>query len=72
MKRFKEEFILSTGKVFRANRAIIGLGQLYGQWELCEGYDGVYYDEFTEAEIKEIAEYMISLWKKFKAESGGN
>lgn len=44
MKRIKDEYVLSTGKAFYANRGLISLGRArdpggHGNWELCEGYD---------------------------------
>ena len=68
MKKTDRGFILSTGKEFYANCNIIGiniteLGELY----ISEGYDGGIDDgEFTKEERREVADYMIDLWKRFK------
>lgn len=68
MKRIEEQnpwrdFELSTGKKFYANRGILGLSE---DGDITEGYDGGFDErKFNKAERKEIAEYMINLWKKW-------
>jgi len=71
-------FILSTGREISANRGIIGLSEpgKDGEWEISEGYDGEIFstwddwrnegDRLAPGEQREIAEYMINLWKRFR------
>ena len=70
----ESEYTLSTGKVFYANRGIIGHGPDEYD-EFTEGFDG-HCDEgidepFTPAEKIEICEYMIERWTALKAKIGG-
>ena len=64
----EDGFVFSTGKEIYANRGIIGLSEpgKYG-WEVSEGYDGgIEIDDLTEGEKIELADYMISLWQRFR------
>lgn len=64
----QSEFILNSGKVLSANCGILGLSANAEDSEtLFEGYDGSNgrREDFTAEERKEIAEYMISLWKEW-------
>lgn len=66
MKKTGNGFRLSTGKEFYANRHILGLGYFQKSLVIFEGYDGgVDAKNFSQEEKKEIAEYMIDLWKQF-------
>jgi len=58
----KRTFILTSGKIIDANCGIIGIAP---NLQISEGYDGRIYDFFTAKEKKEIAEYMIGLWKNY-------
>jgi len=59
-----DEFRLSTGRIFYANCHIIGLSP-DGRHPR-EGYDGgIDTSDWTSVEKKELAEYMIALWKKW-------
>ena len=67
-----ERFIFSTGKEVYANNGIIGLCEpgKWG-WDVTEGYDGgIDMDDFTKEEKIELADYMLSLWQRFKDEAG--
>lgn len=58
-----DEFRLSTGSKFYANRGCISLNE---EGELCEGYDGgIDEDKLNDAEKREIALYMIEQWSRF-------
>ena len=69
-----EEYELSTGKKFHANKGLISLSE---EFVLCEGYDGSIedwrqygenkfdYEKFTILEKREIAYFMIKLYKKW-------
>lgn len=60
-----------SGRTFKANQNIIGVD---GNGELTEGFDsGLYPDwkggddlPFSEAERREIAEYMIQRWTAYR------
>ena len=58
-----EVFLLSNGSRFPANCHIIGISP---SMVLYEGYDRELSCDFTNEEKNEIADYMISLWKKYK------
>jgi len=70
-----DEVLFSTGKIKDANCGFIGINP---SLEVSEGYDGTFYsdnesrwlndeDKLTKAELTELADYMIDLWKKFKS-----
>lgn len=62
------EFVLNSGKRIYANMGILGLSALKEySLTLFEGYDGNngLCEDYTPEERKEIAEYMISLWKEW-------
>ena len=60
---FDHRFELTTGKVFVANRFIIGLST---NLQVFEGYDGTLFEQdFTIAERMEIAKYMKTLWESY-------
>lgn len=66
MQRTATVYVLSTGKVFRANAGAISLGP---DNEILEGYDGpVEWDDTTlePSERREIAEYMIQRWTAYR------
>ena len=55
-----------SGKKFSANCHIIGINH---ELELHEGYDGSlgeYEIDFTPEEKRELADFMLGLWQKFK------
>lgn len=52
---------MDDGTEFYCNCGIIGLGPTF---EITEGYDGGFHKEITPEYRKEIADYMISEWKK--------
>ena len=60
-----DNYKLSTGKELSANRGIIGIDPLLN---ISEGYDDGIDDDYllTKEEKIELAEYMISLWEKYK------
>jgi len=64
-----DEFELSTGRRFYANNGVLGVSADHEVWdrlELFEGFDGtVFAEEFTTEERREVAEYMIALWREF-------
>lgn len=64
------DYVLSTGKVVHCNLGIIGISEFRGCIELYEGYDSELDDErdLTKEEKVELADYVISLWNKYKAE----
>lgn len=65
---FKNDYlILSTGRKIYANNLIFGIGQTSdGEIGVSQGYDGgVYTEEFTKDERKELANYVIDLWTKW-------
>ena len=80
MKPTKDGYILSTGKYISANNGIIGLSEPDEDgWQVNEGYDGdisTYIDKYSKSkggtlnpkECEELADYMIDLWKRFKAD----
>ena len=70
-------FRLSTGREFYANHHLVSLQRQsdpYGgadYWEIGEGYDGSVHEdavEWTSAERRELADYMIALWTQFRNE----
>lgn len=74
MKIIGDKVIFSTGTEKYANNGIIGISPLMG---ITQGYDGGFYQpddgwtdehlyDLTKAEQVELAEYMVSLWTKFK------
>lgn len=75
MERIDDTYRISTGKEFYANRGILGLNieedKVFGSY-LYDGYDGFNWTdgsknslELTQEERKEIADYMINLWKQW-------
>jgi len=66
-----DEFQLSSGKVFSANRRLIGISPTF---EISGGYDETIdfpeapelFANFTKEERIELGNYMITLWSKFK------
>ena len=68
---------LSTGREVKANCGFIGLNHALS---VAEGFDGSIYalahddwydddkDRWTPAERAELADYMIALWQRFKAQ----
>ena len=54
---------LSTGKKVLTDSAIIGLSE---GGVLTSGYERIIYGEFSPEEKREIADYMISKWTRFK------
>jgi hypothetical protein len=71
MKREDSGYILSTGRSFYANNEIIGIDP---DLQTYTGYDGILLtstiwddplDDWSPKEKKELALYMIDLWKKF-------
>lgn len=71
MKIKEDDIILSTGKRLYANYGIIGLSPPHPEygWQLSGGYDCSLEvdDDLTLSEKIEIADYMIELWKRYKA-----
>lgn len=69
MKTTGGGFILASGREIMCYAGIVGIDsdtlKIYG------GYDDdlMYQNEFSEAELVEIAEYMIELWGKLKREA---
>jgi len=66
-----DSIILSTGKVINANRGIVGINP---DLDISEGYDGTLDEEdlpdderLTDDERLELANYVISLWEKWKS-----
>lgn len=71
-------FTLSTGRTFCANRGLISVGEGdFKPWELYAGYDnslgtGEWDDvrdepaDFTDDEKREIADFMIERWTRFR------
>ena len=68
MKISKDDhFILSTGKEFYAHGNILGISESNDVEYFYNGYDGGdYFKDFTNEELKEIADYMIEQWNNFK------
>lgn len=67
----RDTFKLSTGRTFYANNGLIGISPLGADAavRVSEGYDGgVHVDEWTAAERRELADYMIALWSAFCAD----
>ena len=75
MERISEnEFKLSTGKVIVANNGILGITE-NNPTLIYEGYDGYLATEkfepdpeevdLTNEEVKELADYMVNLWKRW-------
>ncbi|MGA2412382.1 MAG: hypothetical protein ABSG46_18605 [Candidatus Binataceae bacterium] len=57
---------LSTGTEIYANRGFVGISE---NMELSEGYDGcIDADHLTLEERHELADYMISLWQRWRAQ----
>lgn len=66
IKNEGEDFYFSTGRVICANKGIIGLNP---NLETYEGYDAplfLYGIQLDQQERIELADYMISLWTKYK------
>ena len=59
------EYKLRSGKRVYANNGILGLGHSAIPDEVSEGYDGEVgtRDDFTDAERREMAAYMIARWR---------
>ena len=82
MKIDGDDVVLDNGKSLYANNGIIGLSPKGKDgWEVHEGYDGILFmdglreyhrrhgdDDFSDEELVELADYMIDLWKSFKAD----
>jgi len=74
MKRINEDsYLLSTGKEISPKCGIIGLKEVSG-FGIFEGYDGqlniedkegLFQHDITKEEAKEIALYMVEMWKRF-------
>ena len=71
MKQNGDQYTLSSGREFYANRGILGVGP---DGDVSEGYDGGLYPErskgdrnkdFTPEERREIADFAIAAWEKF-------
>ncbi len=61
----RDDLVFSTGKRIRAYLGIVGIDETLS---ISEGYDdGIDVDALTLREKKELANYMIALWKKWKA-----
>jgi hypothetical protein len=59
-----EEVELSTVKTFYVNGGVIGISP--NSDRLSHGYDGdISTEKWTRAEKKELAQFMIKLWKKW-------
>ena len=59
-----DDYELSTGKILQANNSIIGISP---ELNVSEGYDGGGADyDLTKEEKIEVADYMISQWRKYK------
>ncbi len=63
----------STGRTFRANCDIIGLAP---DLQVYDGFDGTpfidantYVQTFTPEERRELADYMIALWMRFREQA---
>jgi hypothetical protein len=77
MKIEDDDIVMSTGRRFYANFGTIGLGD---DLEVSHGGDGGipawpggYWSAeqvMTEAERRELADYMIALWTKFRDADG--
>ena len=65
-----DTFTLSTGRVFYANNLIVGISMSGCEGNvlmLAEGYDGnVDTLSWTPAERRELADFMIDLWGKWR------
>ncbi len=71
-----ENFIIfeSSKRKFYANDGIIGLvfDPTECKYSVSEGYDGALFpgDQITDDERRELADYMIGLWTRFRDEGG--
>jgi hypothetical protein len=80
-----DSYELSTGRQIDANNGLIGLRRdpETNQFLLSEGYDSIaligyaadknepdVWDEWTAAELAELADFMIEEWQRFKNELG--
>lgn len=66
IKNEGEDFYFSTGRVIDANHGIVGINS---KLETYEGYDApfpLYGIQLDQQERHELADYMISLWMKYK------
>jgi hypothetical protein len=65
--RVKGDYVIfSSGRKVYANCGILGLADRDGVPEVTDGYDGGYADgEFSAEERREMAKYMVNLWKRF-------
>ena len=63
MKVDGDDLIFSTGKTLYANQGIIGISP---DGVISEGYDDGIEDNFTPKERRELADYMITLWTKWR------
>jgi hypothetical protein len=63
----------SSGKVLSANQGIIGIDP---DLDVSEGYDGgfdiadTYRETLTKPERRELADYMIALWQRYREVRG--
>jgi hypothetical protein len=58
-----DDYVLSSGRRFYANRGLISINQ---NLEVSEGYDGeVWTGKWSGAEKRELADFMIALWRRF-------
>lgn len=63
-KRHWDEYQLSSGRFVYANNYYIGINP---DMELSEGYDGGVDDhKWSPEERRELADFMIGLWTKYK------
>jgi hypothetical protein len=61
-------YVLSSGRRFYANRGLLSISPAM---EMGEGYDGGVDDiEWSPAERREVAEFMIALWRQFGDQDG--
>lgn len=60
-----DEYILDSGRKIYANNGILGIDN---ELRAHEGYDGFIGgpDKFTAEERREISDYAIALWERFK------
>lgn len=59
-----DEYILSTGRKFYANNGIVGISP---DLRIYEGYDGGPDDKnWSPEERRELADFMIGLWQRYK------
>lgn len=67
-----DRIVLSTGRVFEPESGLVSVRftefECPNEFVLYEGYDSRIFgaDDFTNAEKREIAEWMIARWTKFR------